>query len=1632
MNSDFESLLQEIRESSSTTVEQGRRFEELARIYFQHDRTQQGQFSEVKPYADWAQERGLPGQDIGVDLVAKGRHDDGWCAIQAKFYSADFQIQKSDIDSFLASSEREEFVRRILVDTTERELSKNVQRQIDHSAKTRPTTRVTLHQLAESSIDWSSVLRKDTPISQRPRKSPRPHQTEAIEKTLRGFKDGDRGQLIMACGTGKTYTGLEIAQRQAGAGRSVLVLVPSLALMSQTISEWTQDARVPLRSFAVCSDVHVGASRRRSSADEIVMESQDLVLPATTDACRLAKGMAGGPPGDGCMDVVFSTYQSLSVIEQAQKEHGLCEFDLIICDEAHRTTGQIKADTEASHFVIVHNQERIRGRRRLYMTATPRVYSEGASRRAVEGAMELCSMDDPDRFGPVFHYQGFASAVADGLLTDYRVIVLALDEAEVSEAVKDILASQGSELNLDDATKIVGCYKALMKQGEDQEFSDDPEPSARALAFCGTIKDSERISSLFPQVVDEYREGKSSVSGDSPARRCELRHVDGSMNAKRRNASLEWLADGSDACRVLSNVRCLGEGVDVPALDAILFLHPRNSQIDVVQSVGRVMRRSPGKRMGYVVLPIGIPPGVRPEDALNDNQAYRVVWQVLNALRSHDERLGAELMRSQLGEGEGLGDRVKVVYGKLAETAVVDLVATDGSTGANDPNLPIGARASAGMEQDASTAEQESRQFQLRFALSERIHAKIIQKCGVAYYWSDWAEDVARIAGRHVTRIGTVLDQSKEALEKFAQFVDELRDDLNPFVTEEEAVQMLAQHLITRPVFEALFQGSSFTGENSVSQAMQSVVDVLDRHGLEKESASLADFYDSVRSRAEQVLTQAGRQNLIQQLYERFFQKAFRQLTERLGIVFTPVELVDYILRSVDAVLKWEFDCELTSEGVHVLDPFAGTGTFLARLMELDLIADEDLPRKYRAELHANEIVPLAYYIAGINIEQAYHGRTGTDAYEAFDGLCLTDTFQQSERSGGKRLAELFPQNDRRLERLSNLDVRVIVGNPPYSARQKSQDDNASNLRYPILDARIEDSYALKSTAANKNSLYDSYIRAIRWASDRIGEKGVIGFVTNAGFLESNSADGLRACLTEEFSQIWVLNLRGNQRTSGEISRKEGGKVFGSGSRAPIAVTLFVKNPDATERGKILYHDIGDYLTREQKLGMVEGFKDVSGTEWTRITPGDRHEWLNKGREEFETFVALGGKGSESHRLLFEVHSVGLATSRDAWCWNFSPSRLAANVKKTTAFYNKEVQRLSDQLPECRSSELNSIVEYDLSSVSWSSSFFQDLARSRRKQFQEQCVQIGTYRPFTKQNLYFSKQLNHRVSQFPRIFPTPAAENRVICVRGRGSSIPFSVLMVDKLPDYEVVSKCQCFPRHIYKEPESTSVLGASPERNWGRRDAISDASLERFANAYPGLNVTKDDVFHYAYGLLHSPDYRSTYANNLFRSLPRVPFVKEEEDFVSFADAGRRLGELHLGYESTAMHPVLINGNTGGMDKLSEDDFHVTKMRFVRKGKERDRSSVQYNERIRVTDIPIEAYQYVVNGKPAIEWVMQRQGVTVHKDSGIVNDANDFAREVEGDPAYPLKLLLRVITVSLETRRIVSRLPVLRIRAGD
>ena len=985
-----------------------------------------------------------------------------------------------------------------------------------------------------------------------------------------------------------------------------------------------------------------------------------------------------------------------------------------------------------------------------------------------------------------------------------------------------------------------------------------------------------------------------------------------------------------------------------------------------------------------------------------------------------------------------MSDRIAIIDGTAAtespELRAVTAEVDDLPARPQPPSPDIG----KGGDESTQGSVTNQQQVLVIDEFSRAIMAKIVEKCGTRDYWEDWAVDVAEIAERHITRITALVDRpGSDAHAFFEDFLKEVRDDLNESVSERDAIEMLAQHIITRPVFDALFEGHAFVDRNPVSIAMQEVIGVIDEAHVEREAEKLAGFYASVRRRAAGITEPQARQKLIVELYDKFFRGAFPRTTKMLGIVYTPSEVVDFIIRSVDDVLRSEFGQTLGSKDVHIIDPFAGTGTFITRLLQSGLIAPEDLERKYRDEIHANEIVLLAYYIAAINIETVFHELTAREEYLPFEGICLTDTFNMYERED--QLSFYMKNNSDRRTRQKNTDIRVIIGNPPYSAGQKSENENAQNVSYPDLDQKIRTSYAQQSSATLQSNLYDSYIRSIRWGSDRIGNTGVIAYVTNARWVENKAMDGMRKSIAEEFASVHVFHLRGDQRTSGELSRREGGKIFGAGSRAPIAISVFVKNPAAKEQGRILFHDIGDYLDQEQKLEIIRRFGSIGGITktdgWKQLTTDRYGDWLNQRDESFEAFLKLGDKKDNRGETLFEDYSLGVATNRDAWCINPSLRSLKSNLEATIRFYNEERQRWevardSGTAP----TKIEDFLNPDLKRMSWTFNLKQDLTRRKRLGLSEgQFVQC-MYRPFTKRWQFYSRRLNERVYRMPHIFPNSELPNRVIAVTGKGSRNGLSVLLVDSLVDLNMMEAgAQCFPFWLYDETqpgENKSLIDEIETDSYCRREAITETGLEHFRKAYPGEVISRKDIFHYIYGLLHSEEYRNRYRANLAKDISRIPCVKDAEDFRAFRNAGERLGELHVGYEQVEPYPAVID--TDGRDLQSVDDpapfFRVVKMKHPGSGRNKDRSSIIYNHNITLRGIPDAAWDYVVNGKPALAWVMERQTVKTDKASGIVSDANYYAVETVGNPRYPLDLLLRIITVSLKTRRIVQGLPELQI----
>jgi len=1649
-------ILTEIRQKSITEKEKGTDFERLMKLWFLTD-PRYANLQQVWLWEEFPARKDFGGKDLGIDLVARTETGDYW-AIQCKCYAEDAQISKGAVDSFLANASRtfldpetfqtREFSNLLWVQTTRKRWGANAETAIQGLNK--PFNRISLYDLEISAVDWEKLkagLYGDN--AKLPGKQPRPHQLVAMSKAYEYFVEqgNERGKLIMACGTGKTYTSLKIMEQMTDKDAFVLFLVPSIALLGQTLNAWMADKQDDMRAVCVCSDAK--ASRKMVDADDEDASVIDLAVPATTNTKSILKQLQQYGKED-CRTVIFSTYQSIDVVKEAIDMYGR-EVDLIICDEAHRTTGVILKDKAESNFTKIHSNDFIQSKRRLYMTATPRLYSANVKVKAKENENVdiLCSMDSKELYGEEFHRLTFNDAVSQGLLADYKVLVLTVSEEDIPQNIRENIKTSYNfasdkdklhELNFDDATKIIGCINGLSKRikGDNGVTKEqDPIMMKRAVAFCQTINptksnpnySSTQLAKYFGTICDEY---KQTMFKDEQKEvvNVKAKHIDGSMDANTRNELIAWLkqdAEDPQECRVLCNVRCLSEGVDVPALDAVLFLSPRNSEVEVVQSVGRVMRTfgkgtDKEKKYGYIIIPVIVPNDVKPEDALNDNERFKVVWTILNALRSHDENFNAHV--NQINLNKTRPPKITVARVPRDTYGLGTMAAEDGAQHLDN--------------------EEVARQLELRFGtLQDGIYARLVEKVGDKMYWENWAKSVGEIAQKFIERIALLIKENENARNYFKDFISGLHKNINDSIDEGQAIEMLAQHMITRPVFDALFKEYEFVNNNAVSRSMQDMLEVLESEGMEMDTAVLDKFYTSVKNNISNIDNLEAKQTIIKNLYEKFFKGAFPLTVEKLGIVYTPVECVDFIIHSVEDILQKEFNTSLTEENVHILDPFVGTGTFITRLLQSGLIKKEDMLRKYKNEIHCNEIVLLAYYIADVNIEAVYHDIMQPENYEMYDGICLTDTFQLNEHGDNDIFSQLFPENSERLQKQKKAPVRVIIGNPPYSAGQKDAHDVAQNLNYPLLDKRIANTYVAKTDASLKKSLYDSYIKAFRWASDRLSQNedgGIVAFISNGSWIDSNIGSGIRKCFYDEFTSIYVLNLRGNQRTSGEVSRKEGGKIFGGGSRTPISITFLVKNPKKKSEDIIHYHDIGDYLSREQKLKMVKDFHSIKNVEWEDIVPNEKADWINQRGNEFDSLIRLesDNKKDKNSKSFFSIYSTGVITNRESWVYNSEKSKLEDNLRLLVNTYNDEKQRYSTN---GQGQVVSDFVNKDQTLIKWDEALFKRIERGEDLTYDHKSIVEALYRPFFKQYLYFNKDLNWSRYLMPLFFPYTDCGNLAICVNGTGGSKDLTVSICNIIVDRSAIAAGQCFPLYWYEENKykQRSLFDEDSNEDYIRRDGITDWILREVRTRYGARSITKEMIFYYVYGLLHSKDYRERFAADLKKSLPRIPIVDRVEDFMEFYKAGKELAELHLNYETVEAYPdVVVHGDrqvpldikrdpaTGGYVQAPADDkayeyFRVIdKMRFKSKD---DKSTIIYNGNITIENIPAKAYEYIVNGKSAIEWIVERYCVSQDKKSLIKNDANDWARE-HHKPRYILDLLLSVINVSVQTVDIVNNLP--------
>lgn len=1609
---EFSELLDKYRKNAFSKSDLGTKFEELMVGYLKTDPKYAPQFEWVKLWRNFPARDELGGQDTGIDIVAKTNSGEYW-AIQCKFYSEDHRVSKADMDTFLSTSGRKfhdesgsetSFSQRIVIATTDNWGENALEASHD---QTIPVSLIHLSDLNDAPVDWESIEQGIHGSSARKEKHTLfDHQREALERAVEHYKTHDRGRMIMACGTGKTFTSLKIAETLVNNSTdntmpngchkgSVLFLAPSISLVGQTLREWTSNSENDLNPICVCSDPQV--SKRRTE-DDIGERVEDLGMPATTDPLRILSQYNSNDN----LAVVFSTYQSIDAIIEAQNR-GLPDFDLIICDEAHRTTGVIMdgGGGSESYFTKVHSNDNVRAKKRLYMTATPRIYGVKGKEDAQKASVTLCSMDEESIYGDEFYKITFGRAVELELLSDYKVLILTTKADDVPDIIKRHWTNGGKEIDVDTDCKIWGCLHALAKDVADDETlrNADPDAMTRAVAFSRTIYRSKTLTDRFNELANLEM---------SPIK-LKMQHIDGSMNSMGREERMNWLKKESDECRVLSNVRCLCEGVDVPALDAVMFLDSKGSLIDVVQSVGRVMRKSEGKRYGYVIIPIVVPDDEDPESALDDNERYKVVWQVLRALRSHDERLAAEINTFQYKKNNRNG------------------------------HIHIDRPSKSNMG-DVELFELTSGQYSLD-DFGDALLARLVLKVGDREYIENWAKNVAGVMPALMERLRQICECNeygyKQYKPAFKRYLKGLRSCVNDNVSEEDAINMLAQQIVTKPIFQRLFGGEGFVMQNSVSQTIDAMLQEIDaKNGLEDINEQLQDFYRSVELTLSGIETADGKQKVITSLYEKFFKNAFPKDQSINGVVYTPQEIVDFIIRSARDVLKQEFNLDINDNNINILDPFTGTGTFIARLIETGIINKENLERKYLNELFANEITLLAYYIAAVNIENTFARVTGSEEYISFENILLTDTFNINQICNQTTVqtdlynTEYFKRNKKRIQREHDSPITIILGNPPYGANQKSANDNAKKRKYKEgVDKDIEEKYLddllFDEKKGNVNSVYDNYIRAFRWSTDRIGNNdGIIAFVTPNGWLTGSAFVGFRKCIEKEFSKAYVFNLRGDGAGRYKL---EGDNVFvygtNRGCKTGIAITLLVKHKDFNGRLKAYYKDImtmgkGYHVLEKRKtISDCVSFKQMeTNNNLEVLNIKDNGDWIIERNENFKKLIPLAGdthRKFEKHdeETVFVGYTNGYKTNRDIWSYNFSKELVANNMKNMVDEYNRQTEN-NEQI-------------FDSTKIAWSGSLDTCFKRGDKAIFDIEKIRQSVYRPFSRRWFYSDSMFIEGVYQNPKIFPTPDTENKLICVSGVGVKKEFSCIITDRTTDVQLMSNGQCFPIYWYENKageRAKNKLQSLFEDSVDivKHDGISDYALNLAREKY-GFNVTKEDIFYYVYGYLHSPDYRKLFSDDLKLSLPRIDFVSNLDDFFAFSNAGRELANLHLNYENLAPPDTLTISGIPSIDEaLSNPKLcRVNKMKLIP-----EERKLIYNQYITIENIPEEAFEYVANGRSALGWLVEQYQYSVDKDSGIVNDPNEYAG---GD--YILKLVLSVIGVSVKTMEIVKQLPSLDIR---
>ena len=1521
----FDELLDKIRrETEGNTSKRGTRFEILMKQFFETDSIWKNQFKKVQMWKDYS---GMDGDiDKGIDLVGTD-YDGSECAIQCKCWNDDATLDLKDVSTTYADKDRYEKINRVVIVFTGKNLTRHAATHFSDTG----TTVLMKDDLRESPINWDEDELK---YVVKP-KTPRPHQVEATNNVLEKFKQHDRGQLIMACGTGKTLVSLHIGERGVGTGGLILYVVPSIYLIPQAMREWSDNCSIKHQYMAVCSDKTAG-NDANGSITEVPVEP-------STNVDKLKKKLLTRRNDTLC--IIFSTYNSLPVVKEAVNE----QFDMILFDEAHKT-----ASSRDSYYTMGHSDENIAASKRLYMTATPRTYSETAKQKNVN----VNSMDDEDVYGPVFYKLRFSEARDMGILVPFKITMAEVSEGQLYEDIK--AAGEESPDALNDLTKMYGAWQGInYPDGKDKP----PKLLQRVIVFHNTVNKSkifagEKKSKLaFGQLVEKSKKIYADMSGN-----VEIKHIDADTRSSSRGMALDWLRksdDKPDTCRILTNAKCLQEGVDVPALDGIIFMDPRRSGIDIIQSIGRVMRKPKGvkKKAGYVILPIPVPTGDDAMKAFENTRRYGPVRDVLKAIVAHDDELMALINQTNLVSPSGQTNWIP----EALEEALAKMLAVN-----------IG-------------------------SIPEYVKSIVLDLRDVSYY-SSYGIKLGKASKRIEVMIYSKIDHEPEISKRIDMLHEDLRAVVGETLTRDDVVKTLSQHIVLYRVFNMLFPDGF---NNPISHAMESAMSGLN---LDAELEEFKTFYSDVEYDIRLIKTPEERQEFIKKIYDSFLRGADKKGANKHGVVYTPIEIVDFIIHSINHVLKTSFNTSFAdpNTSIKVLDPFTGAGTFIARLLEAGIIPHDKLYENYKHNIYANELILLAYYVASVNIEATYQSLMRGHRYVPFDGISFTDTFNQNpqyrldvkHRKTVQKLDGSFKDAHERVQSQRWAHLHIIIGNPPYSSGQTSADEDNPNTSHPEIEERIKMTYASKIPhIKQKKSLFNSYIKALRWASDRIGNSGIIGFVTPSGWITGNVEAGIRDCIKEEFTDVWCFDLRGQKGVSHDgrnIFEYKGSSV--GGTTVGVAISILVKNPKKPKH-EIHYAklDTSDY-SGDEKRNRVKQFGSITGiSDWEVIPDNPYNDWVNRrgvADKEFHNHMPMGNskeKKSSTDNGIFNMQTVGVSTARDDWVYNTSTKELSTNMKKHIDYYNNSnLDDFKTNPAQAKKSDFS----------------IERMKRFGKKiRFDNQQIRMSLFRPFYKQRFYYEHIFISRPQAIPRCFPFNNSENLVIIVPNKIKS-NFSAFITDIAPDFHSIGTSQCFPIYMY-------------DKSGKRHDNITDYAVKTFRQHYNNDTITRDDIFYYTYGLLHHQGYRDKYQASLVRGLPYIPLAP---DFKAFSKSGKRLSKLHLEYENGTRYNL---GNPLNPIPDSPKSIQFGSKHNTSDGpKTVPDFSTLYVNGIKIYD-NIPDVQYVVNERTPIRWFEGRYKFKTYKGSG---NTNYPLEDVRGEDVRAI--IERLVYVGVKSDEIIGGLP--------